>query len=157
MKSTPIFNVGRPLLAIGYKYNSRKILGLIATEGGGITELGDPYLSRFPDIFSNVSVCPVFCSCFLVIYLNAFNAIDNHNRMRKSDLLLEKYWLTQSGYLDLQLQWYWVWVLQMGSSYTAMVFHREMWTGKFQPWSKTTGRFITASIMPLYMDLVAQL
>ena len=50
----------RPLLAIGYKYNSRKVLGFIATEGAGITEQGDTYLSRFPDIYSNVSVHPVF-------------------------------------------------------------------------------------------------
>ena len=48
MKSTPRFPCGRPLLAIGYKNNSRKVLGSIATEEAGSTELGDPYLSRFP-------------------------------------------------------------------------------------------------------------
>ena len=31
MKSTPIVTGERPLLAIGYKYNSRKVLGFIAT------------------------------------------------------------------------------------------------------------------------------
>ena len=36
MKSTPIFTGGRPLLSIGYKYNSRKVLGFIATEGAGV-------------------------------------------------------------------------------------------------------------------------
>ena len=56
MKSTPRFPGGRPLLAIGYKYNSRKVIGFIATEGTGFTEPGDPYLSRLPDIYSNVSV-----------------------------------------------------------------------------------------------------
>ena len=34
-------------------------------------------------------------------YFNACNAIDNHNRMRQSDLALEKYWVTQSGYFIL--------------------------------------------------------
>ena len=37
MKSTPRFSGGIPLLAIEYKYNSRKVLGFIDTEGGGIT------------------------------------------------------------------------------------------------------------------------
>ena len=56
LKSTPRFPGERPLLAIGYKYNSSKVLGFIATEGAGSTAQGDSYLSRFPDIYSNVSV-----------------------------------------------------------------------------------------------------
>ena len=35
MKSTPRFTGDIPLLAIGYKYNSRKFIGFIATEGAG--------------------------------------------------------------------------------------------------------------------------
>ena len=81
MKSTPIFPAERPLLDIGYKSNSRKILGFIATEGAGINEPGDPYLSLFPDIFSNVSVRPVVHPHLLRRYFNACNTIDNHNRM----------------------------------------------------------------------------
>ena len=88
LKSTPRFPGERPLLAIGYKYNSRKVPGFIATEGDGTTEPGDPYLSRFPDIYSNVSVCPVVRPHLLGRYFNACNAIDNHNRMRQSDLSL---------------------------------------------------------------------
>ena len=34
-------------------------------------------------------------------YFNACNSIDNHNRVRQYDLLLEKYWLTWSGYFRL--------------------------------------------------------
>ena len=48
MESTPIFTGGRPLMAIGYKNNYRKVLGFISTEGDGITEPGYPYLSSFP-------------------------------------------------------------------------------------------------------------
>ena len=59
LKSTPRNPGERPLLAIGYKYNSRKVLRFIATEGAGSNEPGDPYLSGFPDIYSNVSVHPV--------------------------------------------------------------------------------------------------
>ena len=82
LKSTPRFPGENPLLAIGYKYNSRKVLGFIATEGAGSTEPGDPYLSRFPDIYSNVSVRPVVRPHLLGRYFNECNAIDNHNRMR---------------------------------------------------------------------------
>ena len=56
LKISPIFPGEIPLLAIGYKYDSRKVLGFIATEGSGSTEPGDTYLSCFPDIYSNVSV-----------------------------------------------------------------------------------------------------
>ena len=101
MKSTPRFPGEIPLLAIGYKYNYRKVIGFIATEGSGSTEPGDPYLSHFPDIYCNISVRPVVLPHFLGRYFNACNAIDNHNMMWQSDLLLEKYWVTQSGYFRL--------------------------------------------------------
>ena len=51
MKSTPRVPVGRPFLSIWCKYNSRKVLVFIATEGAGSTEPGDPYLYCFPDSF----------------------------------------------------------------------------------------------------------
>ena len=91
LKSTPRFPGEITLLDIGYKYNSGKVLGFIATEGSGSTEPGDPYLSRFPEIYYNVSVCPFVHPHLLCRYFNVCNAIDNHNRMRQSDLLLEKY------------------------------------------------------------------
>ena len=43
LKITPRFPGERPRLAIGYKYNYRKVLGFIATEGARSTEPGDPY------------------------------------------------------------------------------------------------------------------
>ena len=78
LKSTPRFRGESPLLAIGYKYNSRKVLGFIATEGAGSTEPVDPYLSRFPDIYSNVSVRPVVCPHLLGRYFNACNVRTNN-------------------------------------------------------------------------------
>ena len=59
MKSTPRVPGGRPLLAIWYKYNYINVLGFIATEGAVSTAPGDTYLSCLPDIYSNISVCPV--------------------------------------------------------------------------------------------------
>ena len=101
LKSNPRVIGDRPLMDIGYKYNSRKVLILIATEGGGIKEPGDPHLSFFPDIYSNVSVCPVVHNNLLGRYLNSCNSIDNNNRMWQSDLVLEKYWVTHSGYFRI--------------------------------------------------------
>ena len=101
MKSTPIVIGGRPLLAICYRYNSRKVLGFIANEGDGSYAPGDLYLSIFPDIYSNVSVCPVVIPHLVGRYFNACFAIDNHNRMWQSDLALEKYWVTHGRYFRL--------------------------------------------------------
>ena len=101
MNSTPRFICGIPLLDIGYKYNSWKVLGFIATEGAGITEPGDPYLYCLPDIYSNISVCPVVRPHFLGRYFNPCNLIDDHNIMQHYDLALDKYWVTQSGYFRL--------------------------------------------------------
>ena len=101
IKSTPIFPGGIPLLATGRNYNSRKVIGFIATEGARSTKPGDPYLSCFPEIYSSVSVRPVVLPHFIGRYFNACNKIENHNSMRQSDLALDKYWVTQSGYFGL--------------------------------------------------------
>ena len=50
---------GRTLIAIGYKYNARKVLYFIVTDNSGSTKTGIPYLSKYPDQFTNVSICPV--------------------------------------------------------------------------------------------------
>ena len=44
LRSKPMIPGERPLLAIGYKYNSRKVLSFVATAGEGSTTLGIPYL-----------------------------------------------------------------------------------------------------------------
>ena len=41
MRSTPRVTGEIPLLAIGYKYKFRKVLGFIATLGAGSTEPGE--------------------------------------------------------------------------------------------------------------------
>ena len=94
MKITPRVPGGIPLLAIGYKYNSMRVLVFIATEGYISNAPSDPYLSCFPDICSNVYVCSVVCPHFLGRYFNACNSIENDNRMQQSDLALDKYWVT---------------------------------------------------------------
>ena len=93
MKITPRVPVGRPLMAIRYQYNSSKVLCFIATEGAGSTEIGDPYLSRFPDIYSNVYIRPVVRPHLLGRYFNVCNEIYNHNSMWKSDIYPDTYWV----------------------------------------------------------------
>ena len=94
MKSTSIVHGGIPIMSIGYRYNYSKVIGFIATEGGGSTQPGDSYLSQLPGIYSNVSVRPVFHPRFLCRSFNACNAIDSQNRMHQSDIALDKYWVT---------------------------------------------------------------
>ena len=85
MKSNSKISGGRTLTVIGYKYKSMKVLEFIATEVAGSTEPGDPCLSRFPDIFSNISVRPIICTHSIGGYLNSCNAIYNQNNMTQSD------------------------------------------------------------------------
>ena len=101
MKITPRVPGEIPLLDIWEKYNSRKVLEFIFIGGAGSTVPGYPYLSRFPDIYSNVSVRPVVRPNLLGRYFNACNTTDNHNRMRQYDLVQDNYWVTQSGYFIL--------------------------------------------------------
>ena len=79
LRSTPRVPGDRPFMEIGYKYNSRKVLGFIDTEGARSTEPGDTYLSHFLDIYSNFSVRPVVHPLLLGSYFNACNAIYNKN------------------------------------------------------------------------------
>ena len=78
-------------------------MGLLLLGSGGYesTEPGDPYLSRLPENYSNVSIHPFVRTNFLGRYLNSCNTIDNHNRMRMSDLEPNKYWVNQTGYFIL--------------------------------------------------------
>ena len=59
LRIKPMVPGGRPLIAIGYKYNERKVLSFIVTDNTGITKNGIPYLSKYPDQFTNVSIRPV--------------------------------------------------------------------------------------------------
>ena len=74
-----------------------KVVGSIDTGGAGIIEPDDTYLSYSPENYSNVYILPMVPPCVLISYYNACNAIDHQNRMRQSDLALEKYWVTHSG------------------------------------------------------------
>ena len=59
LRSKPMVPGGRSLIAVGYKYNARKVLYFIGTDNAWNTQAGHPYLSKYPDKFTNVNICPV--------------------------------------------------------------------------------------------------
>ena len=90
MKFSPIVPGDKPLMYFQYKYIYQKLLGFISMDGVGSTEPGVPYLSRYPEKFYNVYVCPVLRTRVIGRYSSVCNEIENHNIMLKSDLVLEK-------------------------------------------------------------------
>ena len=59
LRSKPMVPGNRPLIAIVCKYNSQKVLSFIVTYNAGITNTCIPYLSKYPDQFTNVAIPPV--------------------------------------------------------------------------------------------------
>lgn len=86
---------GEPLLAIGYKYNRRKVLSFVATKGAGVTTDGEPYLQRWADEHGNVITRAIPRPNIISEYFAVSPRIDNHNQSRQADLALEEEWLTQ--------------------------------------------------------------
>ena len=90
------------MVAIGYKYNSQKVLSFITIEGGGgVTTHGILYLFNYPDQFSNVSILSNVCPQVLYKFFWSFNEIDSHIKCRQYGLALDKLWVTQCGWLRL--------------------------------------------------------
>lgn len=89
------------MIAIGYKYNARKVLCFIATENAGSTVYGDPYVARFNDAAGNVCVRYVPRPAVLSKYFSSCNKVDAHNQARQSCLALEKHWVTQDPWFRL--------------------------------------------------------
>ena len=86
---------------MGYKYNAQKVLSFIATDNAGSTNTGIAYLSKYPDQFTNVIICPVARPLFMSKINSAVNEVDYHNKSRQSDLALDKWWVTQCVWLRL--------------------------------------------------------
>ena len=69
---------GAPLVAIGYKYNKKKVLSFITTRGAGSTKPGEPYVANFPDCFGNLCTRNVSRPQVLSEYFKYSNTIDVH-------------------------------------------------------------------------------
>ena len=61
LKSKHMVPGERSLIAIGYKYNVRRVVSFIVTDNSGSTKTGIPYLYNYPDQFTNVAIRPVAC------------------------------------------------------------------------------------------------
>ena len=59
LRSKPMVPGDRPEISIGYNYNARKFLSFIFTNNSGSTNTGIPYLSKYPDQFTNLAIRPV--------------------------------------------------------------------------------------------------
>ena len=60
-----------------------------------------PYLSKYPNQFYNVSIRFVACPLLMCKFLGLVIDVGSHNKSRQLDLLLEKSWVTQCGWLRL--------------------------------------------------------
>ena len=100
LRNKPMVPGDRPLIAIGYKYNARKVLYFIVTDNAWSTNTVITYLSKYPDQYNNVAICPV-ARPLVMSKKSAVNEVDSHNKSRQSDLSLEKWWVTQCGCLRL--------------------------------------------------------
>ena len=92
---------GRPLISIGYKYNARKVRYFIVTDNVGITQAGLTYLFKYLYQFTNVDISPVAFPLVMFKFFPAVNEVYSHNKSRQSDLALEKFRVTQCGWIWL--------------------------------------------------------
>ena len=92
---------GVKLIAVGYKYNSSKVLCFVATKNAGSTISGDPYRARFLDDHDNLVSRPVDRTELISKYFQRSNGIDKHNQARQFELRLEKHWRTQNAWFCL--------------------------------------------------------
>ena len=70
----------RPLIAIGYKYNARKVVSFIVTVDEGRIKAGIPFLSKYPDQFSNVAIHPVARPIVMYKFFEPVNEVEPHNK-----------------------------------------------------------------------------
>lgn len=89
------------LVAIGYKYNSKKVLCFIMSKNAGSTAPGKPYIAKFPDKHGNVQERRVTRPEILSLSFGCADAIDSHNHCRQFRLGLERLWLTRNPWFRL--------------------------------------------------------
>ena len=68
LSSKPMVPGGRPRIAIRYEYNTRKVLYYIVTDNLGIPQKVIPYLSKYPDQLTTVSIRPDACPLFMSVF-----------------------------------------------------------------------------------------
>jgi len=92
---------GVEIVAIGYKYNAKKVLFFVMTKGAGSTESGAPYVAKFPDRYGNRCTRNVERPACLSRLFHDSPKVDNHNMERQGILSLEGAWQTQNCWFRL--------------------------------------------------------
>lgn len=92
---------GKAYYAIGYKYNMKKVLCFIATEGAGHTLPGDPYEAKWMDANGRTASRLIPRPHILSEYFKHSNQIDKHNHVRQAELAIEKNVVTECGFFRL--------------------------------------------------------
>ena len=92
---------GNKYYGIGYKYNMKKVLCFVATEGAGHTGPGTPYQAKWQDENGRIASRDIKRPHMLAEYFKNSNQIDKHNHARQSQLAVEKNLVTQDGYFRL--------------------------------------------------------
>jgi len=92
---------GVQLIAVGYKYNSSKVLCFVATKNAGSTVPGNPYRAQFLDDNDNLISWPVDRPELISTYFQWSNGIDKHNQSWQFELRLEKHWRMQNAWFHL--------------------------------------------------------
>ena len=94
-------NMERAIIYTGCKYNTWKVLYLIPTEGEGIKKYGITYLTKHLEPFGNFSIRTVAILLVMYKFFVLVNEVDYHKKHIQSDLAMEKYWVTQCGWICL--------------------------------------------------------
>ena len=93
---------GVDLVALGYKYNSSKVLTFVMTKDAGCTNPGDKkYHARFPDKYGNVHERLMQRPEILSQYFDVSDIIDSHNHLRQFRLGLESHWITRNPWFRI--------------------------------------------------------
>ena len=92
---------GVKVMAIGYKYNSKKVLHFVAPEGAGSCEPGFEYQTKFTDAAGNVCTRGVIRPAVISRYYGLSPKCDNHNQGRQHELRLEEIWVTTDCWFRL--------------------------------------------------------
>ena len=89
----------RPLLTVGYKYNTWKVLSFIVTYNSRGAQAGLTCFYNYPEQFYNVSIHPVFHTFVMYKFFGSLNEVESHNKSRQSYLGMLKFWVNQCGWL----------------------------------------------------------
>ena len=117
---------GIDILAIAYKYNSKKILFFCAPEGAGATIDGEPYITKWPDEQGNVQCRNVLRLVLCSRYFGLQNKVDRHNHLRQSELAIEETSETD----DCWFACLWCTIMGMTVTDTMLALRDEVYPGQ---------------------------